>query len=152
MGLGARRDFGDRSGHRPFVRRRLLLVDRNDVGSDLRAPAGFAPEFIQRKAWRRPADAGTVSLVPSGGHDVLFAGRRIYPYKFLLKHYSIRSQRHGGKKVWRERKSRWNEGERAGAGTGTTARCARGTTSCGNTGAFVYTSAKVLLAPISSSD
>jgi hypothetical protein len=65
----------------------------------------------QRKAWknyRRP-----ISTIPSAGHDVVFEGRRIYPFKFLLKHYSFRSQRQAEKKVFRERKARWNPKERA---------------------------------------
>jgi hypothetical protein len=65
----------------------------------------------QRKAWKNcgvPA-----SSIKTAGHDVSFAGRRIYPFKFLLKHYSVRSQAHGEKKVFRERKPRWNPDERA---------------------------------------
>jgi hypothetical protein len=67
--------------------------------------------FQQRKAWKncgRP-----VSMAPSGGHDLPFEGRRIYPFKFLLKHYPVRSQSHGEKKVFRERRARWNPEERA---------------------------------------
>ena len=65
----------------------------------------------QRKAWK---NCGLpISTIPSAGHDVLFEGRRIYPFKFLLKHYSFRSQKHGEKKVFRERKARWNPKERA---------------------------------------
>jgi glycosyltransferase involved in cell wall biosynthesis len=67
--------------------------------------------FHQRRAWRR--SVGPVSLAPSAGHDVTFAGRRVYPYKFLLKHYPIRSQHHGERKVLRERVQRWNVQERA---------------------------------------
>jgi hypothetical protein len=37
----------------------------------------------------------------------------VYPFKFLLKHYPVRSQKHGEKKVFRERKARWNPEERA---------------------------------------
>ncbi|MCM3903545.1 MAG: hypothetical protein ND866_17715, partial [Pyrinomonadaceae bacterium] len=54
-----------------------------------------------------------ISTIPSAGHDVVFDGRRIYPFKFLLKHYAFRSQRHGEKKVFRERKARWNPKEKA---------------------------------------
>jgi hypothetical protein len=66
---------------------------------------------FQRKAWKNFGQ--TISTIPSAGHDVVFAGRRVYPYKFLLKHYSFRSQQHGEKKVFRERKARWNPRERA---------------------------------------
>jgi hypothetical protein len=66
---------------------------------------------FQRKAWKNYGQP--ISTIPSAGHDVIFEGRRVYPFKFLLKHYSFRSQKHGEKKVFRERKARWNPGERA---------------------------------------
>jgi hypothetical protein len=65
----------------------------------------------QRKAWKNYGQP--ISTTASAGHDVLFNGRRVYPFKFLLKHYSFRSQRHGEKKVFSERKPRWNPEERA---------------------------------------
>lgn len=65
----------------------------------------------QRKAWKNYGQS--ISTTASAGHDVLFDGRRVYPFKFLLKHYSFRSQRHGEKKVFRERKARWNPEERS---------------------------------------
>ena len=37
----------------------------------------------------------------------------MFPYKFLLLHYPVRSQEHGERKVFRDRQSRWNEQERA---------------------------------------
>ena len=37
----------------------------------------------QVKAWR---NIGPVSLAASGGHQVQFSGRRVYPVKFLSKH------------------------------------------------------------------
>jgi hypothetical protein len=67
--------------------------------------------FHQRRAWKRCTTR--VSLAASAGHDVRFPGRRVYPYKFLLKHYPIRSQQHGERKVLRDRVARWNAGERA---------------------------------------
>jgi glycosyltransferase involved in cell wall biosynthesis len=66
---------------------------------------------FQRKAWKNFGQQ--VSTIPSAGHDVIFAGRRVYPFKFLLKHYSFRSQQHGETKVFQERKARWNPKERA---------------------------------------
>jgi hypothetical protein len=65
----------------------------------------------QRKAWKNFGQP--ISTIPSAGHDVVFEGRRIYPFKFLLKHYSFRSQSQAEKKVFRERKARWNPKERA---------------------------------------
>jgi glycosyltransferase involved in cell wall biosynthesis len=67
--------------------------------------------FHQRRAWKRCA-AG-VSLAANAGHDASFAGRRVYPYKFLLKHYPVRSRAHGERKVLQERAERWNAKERA---------------------------------------
>lgn len=65
----------------------------------------------QRKAWKNFGQP--ISTIPSAGHDVVFEGRRIYPFKFLVKHYSFRSQSQAEKKVFRERKARWNPKERA---------------------------------------
>jgi len=64
--------------------------------------------FHQRRAWK---NGGPVALAASAGHDVSFPGRRVYPYKFLLKHYPVRSQAHGERKL-RERRARWNLEER----------------------------------------
>jgi hypothetical protein len=66
--------------------------------------------FVQVKAWR--AGSGPVDLASSGGHDARFPGRRVFPYKFLAKHYPVRSQAHGERKVFAERVARWNPGER----------------------------------------
>lgn len=68
-------------------------------------------DFQQRKAWKNSGQP--VSMVGSGGHDLPFAGRRIYPFKFLLKHYPVRSQKHGERKIFRERRARWNPEEKA---------------------------------------
>jgi glycosyltransferase involved in cell wall biosynthesis len=70
-------------------------------------PAEF--DKIQVKCWKRGETP--VSLVPSGGHDVVFEGRRIFPIPFLLRHYPIRGQAHGIKKVFLERKPRLLERE-----------------------------------------
>jgi hypothetical protein len=66
--------------------------------------------FCQIKAWKNLNIP--VSLAASGGHDVSFKDRKVYPYKFLIKHYPIRSQTHGEKKVFRDRQPRWNPEER----------------------------------------
>lgn len=66
--------------------------------------------FLQRKAWKKLGRK--VDMASTGGHDAQFDGRRIYPYKFLLKHYPIRSQRHGERKVFAERLPRWSREER----------------------------------------
>jgi hypothetical protein len=66
--------------------------------------------LLQVRAWHSP---GRVDLARSGGHEANFDGRRVFPYKFLLKHYPLRSQGQAERKVFRERRSRWNEEERA---------------------------------------
>lgn len=66
--------------------------------------------LLQIRAWHAHA---RVELVRSGGHEADFEGRRVFPYKFLLKHYPLRSQEQAERKIFRERRSRWNEEERA---------------------------------------
>jgi len=70
-----------------------------------------AGHFHQRRAWKTTDQR--VSLAATAGHDVDFQGRRVYPYKFLLKHYPVRSQSHAERKVLHERRARWNPTERA---------------------------------------
>jgi hypothetical protein len=43
--------------------------------------------FVQRTAWK--AQPAQIQLADSAGQDVTFPGRRVYPYKFLLRHYPI---------------------------------------------------------------
>jgi hypothetical protein len=59
---------------------------------------------LQRKCWK--AGFSGVAL-EDGGHDVRFPERRLFPLRFLLRHYPIRSQAHGTRKVMRERKQRF---------------------------------------------
>jgi glycosyltransferase involved in cell wall biosynthesis len=61
--------------------------------------------FRQEKAWR--SFGQQIDLAEGAGHRVDFPGRRVFPYKFLMRHYSIRSQAHGERKVFRERKERY---------------------------------------------
>lgn len=66
---------------------------------------------VQLKAWK--AGIAPISLVPEGGHEVRFAGRNVFPIQFLLRHYPIRGQAHGTKKVFGERKKRFLASERS---------------------------------------
>ena len=63
------------------------------------------------KAWRNTGQR--VDLAGTAGHEASFPGRRLFPYRFLLHHYPVRSQAHGERKVLRERQGRWNASERA---------------------------------------
>jgi glycosyltransferase involved in cell wall biosynthesis len=68
----------------------------------------FQQDF-QVKAWRnerRPVALGS-------GHRAAFAGRRVYPYNFVYKHYPIRSQAHGERKIFAERQPRMEARELA---------------------------------------
>ena len=66
------------------------------------------------KAWKNlkvPIDISS-----RGGHEVWFDGLNIAHERFVIKHYPIRSQSHGEKKVFRERQARWNQYERFSKG------------------------------------
>lgn len=66
---------------------------------------------VQVRCWKRTTAA--VDLVGSGGHDAQFDGRRVFPFRFLLRHYPVRSSAHGRRKVLGERIPRYAAEERA---------------------------------------
>jgi hypothetical protein len=66
--------------------------------------------FTQIKAWR---NQGRVRLTESAGHEAAFEGRRVFPYKFLLRHYPTRSQHQAERKIFAERLGRFSPIERA---------------------------------------
>jgi glycosyltransferase involved in cell wall biosynthesis len=71
---------------------------------------GRTPDHLrQRKGWKNTGQP--VFLLERAGHDVLFRGRSVHPYKFLNKHYPIRSQAHGERKLLTERRARFNRRE-----------------------------------------
>ncbi len=89
--------------------------DRFRKGDDVRDAFAFYElgqpwDKRQVKCWKKLAP---VDLVTSGGHDVAFEGRRVFPLRFILRHYPIRSQAHGRRKVFHERRPRFVEAERA---------------------------------------
>jgi glycosyltransferase involved in cell wall biosynthesis len=53
--------------------------------------------FLQVKAWKKQAVA--IELKNSGGHNAQFPGRKLYPVKFLTKHYSLRSREQAERKL-----------------------------------------------------
>ena len=62
--------------------------------------------FVQAKVWKQ--DREMIPLSQSGGHDAQFPNRKVFPYKFILKHYPIRSPDHARKKIFRERRGRYS--------------------------------------------
>lgn len=68
--------------------------------------------FNQRqvKAWKAHPQADLASL---GGHHVRYPGARVYPTRFIHKHYPVRSLEHGRRKILAERKARFSKAEKA---------------------------------------
>lgn len=62
--------------------------------------------FRQIKAWKKTSQA--INLHSTGGHEVRFSGLKVFPYKFLMRHYPIRSQQHGVRKIFRDRRPRYD--------------------------------------------
>lgn len=90
--------------------------DSFQPGTDVRQHlTGYEPgmwfDSNQIKAWKNPGQR--VDLASSGGHSVTFSSRRIFPVPFLLRHYPIRSETHGRKKVFSDRLPRFAQEERA---------------------------------------
>lgn len=107
----------DRSGYNAVNHSLLNFVPTdNDFapGSDptahflYREPLAQRDYSVQVKAWKR----GRVNLTDSGGHLAMFEGLMIYPFQFLTRHYPIRSQAHGERKIFQERKTRVKAEER----------------------------------------
>lgn len=67
-------------------------------------------DFLQIKGWK--PQPTRLTMASNAGHEVKFDGRKVFPYKFWLRHYSIRSQEHGERKILRERQPRWSPQER----------------------------------------
>ena len=59
---------------------------------------------INVRAFR--ADKGVEFLL--GGHDVAVPGRSLYPFKFIIRHYPFRTQAQAERKVFQERRPRYD--------------------------------------------
>jgi len=89
--------------------------DEHQPGED---PAGTfshyhpAAEYDRRqvRCWKKANEP--VDLSTTGGHEALFPGRRVFPIRFPMRHYPIRSAAHGERKVFLDRKPRFDPGER----------------------------------------
>ena len=89
--------------------------DRFQPGDDVRlAFPGYAEsapyDRLQIRCWKKTAD---LDLASSGGHEARFPGRNVFPLRFVLRHYPIRGQAHGERKIFRERRNRFSARERA---------------------------------------
>jgi hypothetical protein len=85
--------------------------DGDDVRETLTSYAEPAPyDRLQVRCWKKTPE---IDLASSGGHEARFPGRNVFPLRFLLRHYPIRGQAHGERKVFRERQGRFNAQERA---------------------------------------
>lgn len=65
--------------------------------------------FVQVKTWKNNKE---IDLASSGGHHAMFPNQRIYPLKFLLNHYPIRSNKQAAEKIFSQRVSRYSEEEK----------------------------------------
>lgn len=59
--------------------------------------------FAQIKCWKK---TDVFQLAGTGGHNVNFEGIRVYPIKFLLKHYPYRNNEQAQKKLFKDRAGR----------------------------------------------
>jgi hypothetical protein len=83
-------------------------------GADIRRALTMYSELapydrVQIRCWKKTA---IVDLAASGGHEAQFPERRVFPIRFILRHYPIRGQAHGERKVFAERRNRFLTGER----------------------------------------
>jgi len=69
-----------------------------------------AHDRLQIKCWKN--EQQQVDLRVLGGHEASFDNRRVFPIRFILRHYPIRGQQHGEQKVFRERRNRFIPAER----------------------------------------
>jgi hypothetical protein len=62
------------------------------------------PGFLHIKAWKQPRKR--VDLASTGGHEVRFRRRTVFPEKFHLKHYPLRHPDQARRKIFVERLGR----------------------------------------------
>ncbi len=84
------------------------------AGKDVMSAARFyqpaaAFDKVQIRCWKKAATQ--VDLASSGGHEARFPGRRVFPVRFPMRHYPVRSEAHARRKVFLERKPRFDPEE-----------------------------------------
>jgi len=89
--------------------------DRFRRGDDLRVAFPFCEpghtcDRLQIRCWKRTSP---LDLVSSGGHEAVFRGRRVFPLRFILRHYPFRGSEHGRRKLLEERRPRYDPEEQA---------------------------------------
>jgi hypothetical protein len=62
------------------------------------------PGFLHIKAWKQPRKR--IDLASTGGHEVRFRRRTVFPEKFHLKHYPLRHPDQARRKIFVERLGR----------------------------------------------
>ena len=67
-----------------------------------------AGHMQQVKGWKR-IEGVQVDLDGSAGHDVQFPGRKVFPLKFLNRHYPLRNPSQAAEKVFKHRKPRFEK-------------------------------------------
>jgi len=90
--------------------------DEYRPGQDVRKSFAFyemAPphDRIQVRCWKR--SPVPVDLASTGGHDAQFPDRNVFPIRFLLRHYPVRGQAQGERKIFTERTGRFLDSELA---------------------------------------
>ena len=84
---------------------------RDPVAGFTRYHPAAAYDRVQVRCWKKGPLA--VDLKSTGGHEARFPGRRIFPVRFPMRHYPIRSAEQGERKVFLERKPRFDPDELA---------------------------------------
>jgi hypothetical protein len=88
-----------------------FLPGQDPVSAFHRYHAAAEYDRLQIRCWKKTA--APVDLTTTGGHEARFPGRRVFPIRFPLRHYPIRSAAQGERKVFRDRKPRFDPEERA---------------------------------------
>jgi hypothetical protein len=81
-----------------------------DFETSMRMYTG-SERFNQRqvKAWK---SSPAVDIACLGGHQIRIPEASVFPTRFILKHYPVRSLEHGQRKILEERKNRFSLAER----------------------------------------
>jgi glycosyltransferase involved in cell wall biosynthesis len=91
-----------------------LTEDSLEVGSVFKDLTWFQLELFDLSrvtCWHH--EPGRIEEIAwSGNHAIRFAGRAVFPYNFLCKHYPIRSLEQGTRKIFRDRLPRYPVSER----------------------------------------